>query len=396
VDSIYLYFVVLAVISAVWWIGYSAGKKSVKANPSEWIPSLDVLLNHASDLPIKRLTDAENLDTDSLDLLVALGASFREKGEVDRAIRLHQTLFARADIPLGKLQEIELELAKDFIFSGLHDRAERLLKELLIAKGPVLDAALASLVELYEDEADWRAILQLAKTRKSNTRDNIQVRFAQAACELAELSAVEGDFYETQRLCRQALKLDASCARSQVVLGRMAATNGELNESVRCYLKALELDAWVLLAIMDDLVEVFSNLGDRKGLRMYLERYFRETGYLPALQACTQLDQSLAWRDDSIAHLLQQVKSAPSYDGVVLLIQTWKSQQQEPEIAGSLLIEAYDILEFIHAQEPRLICRHCGFKARDFHWRCPSCKHWATQAPYIRGQFSSASTLDSL
>ncbi|MGB1091925.1 MAG: hypothetical protein ACPGYX_07360 [Oceanobacter sp.] len=126
----------------------SVTKSRQKKDP-DWIPSIDLILDHDADLPLKRLVEITNLDSDTIELLLRLGTSLREKGEVERAIHLHQTLFARTDLARSTLQQIELELARDYAHAGLHDRAERLLKNLIVTRSSRQEAAALALVDLY-------------------------------------------------------------------------------------------------------------------------------------------------------------------------------------------------------------------------------------------------------
>lgn len=56
---------------------------------------------------------------------------------------------------------------------------------------------------------------------------------------------------------------------------------------------------------------------------------------------------------------------------------------QRQQLDKSQLLQLYDILRGIVAVEPKFVCSNCGFKAKEPHWRCPSCKDWASIKPFV-------------
>ena len=97
-DSALVYVLLLLGIAIGWTLGYRFDKQVKKSTPEDWMPSVEDLLAQAGDVSLERLLNVSSLDDDSIDLFLKLGKTLREKGEVDRAIHLHQALFARTDL----------------------------------------------------------------------------------------------------------------------------------------------------------------------------------------------------------------------------------------------------------------------------------------------------------
>jgi len=268
-DSALIYVLLLLGIAIGWTLGYRFARQGKKKTPDDWIPSVEVLLAQAGDVSLERMLNVSTLDDDSIDLFLKLGRTLREKGEVDRAIHLHQSLFARTDLSKFTLQTLELELAIDFSHAGLLDRAERLFTELLDTKGRTRERASTHLVELYEEEGEWQEILQLYQQKKIQMTPQLSRRVSHAVCELAVASVEGGNYLETQKLARLALKIDNACARSFVVLGDMAFGQKEYREAIRCYLRAVEIDSQALISLLDNLVEAFKQVGDANGFPIF-------------------------------------------------------------------------------------------------------------------------------
>tara|TARA_R110002167_G_scaffold2165_10_gene10946 strand:+ start:9528 stop:10712 length:1185 start_codon:yes stop_codon:yes gene_type:complete len=375
-ESAIVFVLVLVGTGLGWVLGYRSGKARPKSTPADWIPSIDFILAQNTDITLKRLVNAQTLDDDSIELFLRLGCSLREKGEVERAIHLHQTLFARTDLKGVLLQELELELAMDFAMAGLHDRAERLLLELLDARGRIQEKSAKVLLELLEEEGEWQQVLDLNRARKLPNSAQLQRRVAHAACELAERAAGNGNYIETRQLCRTALKSDGRCARAFVVLGNMAFEQDEPSEAVRCYLKALDHDQGSIIAILDPMVRSFHQLGDPHGLLAHLQRHGEGLNYVPALVARAETLADIEGAETAITGFIKDLEKYPSYTGYVAmlgLLLRHKRRLSESQAHG-----VYAILRRIDTDDPSFVCSQCGFKAREFHWRCPSCKNWAS------------------
>ncbi len=376
IESLLVFLLVLTGTAAGWFLGRRSAKSATARQSPDWIPSVELIFSQNSDVALKRLVSAQSLDDDMVEIFLKLGKSLREKGEVERAIHLHQNLFARTDLNKQILQELELELALDYSAAGLHDRAERLLIELLASKGKVQEKAAITLLQIMEEEGERQNILELSQQRKFPSQAAIQKRIAHAACELAVRSSARGDYIETRQLCRQALKADSRCARAYVVLGDMAFHQHEFNEAIRCYLKALDLDSGSIIALLDSLVESFRQLEDLQGLLAHLQRHDVALEYVPALVAKAEALASEKDTDTALQTFIEDLEAHPSYSGYVAmlgLILTFQRQLTESQAQG-----VYGMLQRIRAEEPAYVCGHCGFKARQFHWRCPSCSDWAS------------------
>lgn len=379
-DSALVYVLLLAGVAIGWTLGFRFARQ-VKTDASpDWIPSVEFLLAEANDASLERLLNVPQIDDDSIDLFLKLGRTLREKGEVERAIHLHQSLFARTGLPRQTQVQLELELAVDYYFAGLLDRAERLFSELLEAKGRVQESASRYLVELYEEEGEWLKILELHKGRKLASAAGLSKRVAHAACELAEGAVSAADYLEAQQFCRLALKIDAGCARAYVVQGDLAYGHKEYHEAIRCYLRAAETDPHSIVVVLESMTHCFRELGDIKGLISYLDKHWQSSRYVPALVEKTACAADQDGAEKAADYLLKELSTSPSNQGFFALVEL--VVRHRLQLDKSQLLVLYGILRQIVEGEPKFICKTCGFKAKEYHWRCPSCKDWSAVIPF--------------
>jgi len=266
-DTALLYILLLAAVALGWTLGYRFAHQAKKVSYPDWIPSVDYLLAESNDAALEKLIKIDQMDDESIDLLLKLGKSLRDKGELDRAMHLHQKLFARADLQRSALYSIQYELACDYSAAGLLDRAERILRELLASGGHNSDRAATLLIELLEEEGEWGDILALYRDKQLPSGARLERRISHATCELAEKALRRSDYLEVQKLCKQALKIDSGCARAFVVQGELAYGQNEYREAIRCYLRAAEIDENSIVRTVDHLSEAFRASGDTEGLK---------------------------------------------------------------------------------------------------------------------------------
>jgi lipopolysaccharide biosynthesis regulator YciM len=377
VADIGLYLLFLVAIASGWLLGRHQERRSGNcSNSREVLPSIDFLLAENNDAALDRLLDVEEISDEAVELYLNLGRIFREKGLLEKAIQLHQNLFARTDLSEKSQLEVELELATDFLKAGLLDRAERLLVDLIEANGNTRAKAAKLLVQLYEEEKDWLAILKLHKSSKLPDVQDITNRVAQSACEYADELYSGGDYLESHQYLKLALKVNPLCARANVIFAQVAASQGEFNEAIRCYLKALKQDNNVMQAVLPDMAECFIQLEDYSGLDKQLDRHWRQEHSIEVLVRRVELLANQGQQQYAIEVLLSELFQYPSNQGFFALVRL--VVDHKAVLNTSQLMSVYDILRRIVETESKYICRSCGFKAVEHHWRCPSCKAWAS------------------
>src|SRR5258706_278965 len=141
-----------------------------RALPQSYFRGLNFLLNEQPDQAIEAFIEVTRSNPEAVELQFALGSLFRRRGEVDRAIRVHQSLSERSDISVEQRTNALLALALDYQKSGLLDHAERILAD-LAAKSVGTPAqqqqTLQLLLDIYVQENAWQKAIDAAKLLQS-------------------------------------------------------------------------------------------------------------------------------------------------------------------------------------------------------------------------------------
>jgi len=133
--------------------------------PDSYFKGLNFILNEEPDRAIDAFVEVAKLDPETTELHFALGSLFRRRGEMERAIRVHQSLLARDDLPPPQREQALHELAQDFLKAGMLDRAEQAFEQVAHTRFAI--PAVRALIRIYESEHDWaRAIETVQRLRK--------------------------------------------------------------------------------------------------------------------------------------------------------------------------------------------------------------------------------------
>jgi lipopolysaccharide biosynthesis regulator YciM len=345
--------------------------------PESYFKGLNFLLNQQPDKAIEAFIEAARADSETVELHFTLGGLFRRRGEVERAIQIHQSLIERPDLPREQRLAAQLELGQDYLKAGLLDRAERVLSEL--SDGPYALAARRALMEIYVQEKEWGKAIAMAETLAASSSTGCVTEISQFHCERAAAYAVEGRFDEAREELAAALRVNRRNVRATLLAGDFELAQGKTAEAIAIWKRVeaqnsdyLPLVAEKLLAAYRDLKRVSEAALLLKG---WLANHPSVDLFGAAFQAVLEAEGPEAAR--RLGH--DELRRNPTLQALERILEA-RLYEVEPFARPDL--EA--IKNLVHQHALRLAffqCDGCGFKARQFFWRCPACGGWETMPP---------------
>lgn len=365
-----------------WWTARRAGVRRSGAQVSElssdYFRGLNYLLNEEQDKAIEVFLKLAEYNRDTVETHLALGNLFRRRGEVDRAIRLHQHLISRPSLSEGMKTVALLELGEDYMRAGLLDRAEALFSD-LVAMNAHAPSALKHLIAIYQHERDWHKAIEHARRLETMTGEEEASTIAQFYCELAEHARQHGEREQAREYLQQAFACQPDCVRAFMLQGRLYAEAGQHARAVDAYESAVAADIAFVPEIVPPLIDCYARSGQMERAERFLRDMLgRYHGISPVL-ALTHLYQERDGDKPAIDFLTGQLRQRPSVRGLMALIDA-TLDKLEGEARESFLI-LRDLTRKLLEGQAMYRCSRCGFGTKAHHWQCPSCKGWSTIRP---------------
>lgn len=351
-----------------------------RAVPPDYFYGLNYVVNEQPDRAIEAFTRLVEVDPDTVETHLTLGNLFRRRGEVDRAIRIHQNLMARPTLDRHMRAHALLELGRDYMRAGLLDRAETLFSD-VVELDEHAETALRCLLDIYQREKEWEAAIEVAERLADRIGASMGAEIAHFCCEQAEQPDRRGASSEAEDQYKRALRHDSGCVRAIIGIGDLASASGQLQVAKRSYERVARQDIEFLPEILDRLARCYREEGRYTAFKRYLEAVLDD---YPGSAVAIKLSEIIAERDGSAAaadFLAAQLRARPSLAGVRRLIElkcddgtSGGERQRDFSVLSELLGGLAD------ARSPYR-CRDCGFEANQLHWQCPSCRRWGAIKP---------------
>ncbi len=370
-----------ALFFALGWIAARIDIKHLlresRALPLSYFRGLNFLLNEQPDKAIESFIEVVKVDPQTIDLHFALGNLFRRQGEIDRAIRMHQNLLDRPDLPADKRQTAVFELAQDFHRAGLLDRAEEMFSKL--DGGPFEHQALGFLLQIFEQEKDWLKAISATKRMEALAKRPYFKEIAHYYCELAHNALLRSQFDDARAHMDQALAEYKLCTRATILLGDLEAQRGDHGAAIQAWQRIESQNPAFLGLVADRLADAYRRVSDvEQGIRV-LKSYQDQYPSLDLLNAL--FNQILAHDGAADAALLikDELGRNPTLLGLDKLLEAQlmaapADRRHDLELVKGLVGQHIKRLGLYR-------CEQCGFRARQYYWRCPGCGKWETYSP---------------
>jgi lipopolysaccharide biosynthesis regulator YciM len=378
----------------LWWLlpipvlffalGWIAARIDIKhllresrALPLSYFRGLNFLLNEQPDKAIESFIEVVKVDPQTIDLHFALGSLFRRQGEIDRAIRMHQNLLDRSDLPADKRDAATFELAQDFHRAGLLDRAEELFARL--EGTPFEHPSLGFLLAIYEQEKDWPKAIAVTRRMEAIAKQPYFKEIAHYDCELAQAALLRNDYAAARGFIDQALGEYKACARATMLLGDLHAQQGDHGEAIASWERIEMQDPAFLSLVAERLADAYRRTGRvAQGLRVL--RSYQE--HSPSLDILNTVFGLVLAEEGPVAAaelIKDELVRNPTLLGLDRLLEAQllaapAERRHDLELVKQLVGQHIKRLGMYK-------CEHCGFRAKQYYWRCPGCGKWETYSP---------------
>jgi lipopolysaccharide assembly protein B len=355
------------------------GKRERSDSPKVYYKGLNLLLNEQHDKAIDAFIEAVQQDPDTSDLHFALGNLFRRRGEYERAVRVHQHLLGRADLPKSERERAQHALAQDFMKAGLFDRAEQAYAALA---GTAFDTeARLALLDLHERARDWRAAVEIGQQLEKSGTGSFASRIAHYWCEIALEADAAHQPDAADAAIAAAREAAPNDARPLVLAGERAAARGDHVEALRLWNTLLAVKPASFNLVARRYAASARAAGKQAPALERLESLYEQTPTMDLLETIASLQPDAAARQ---ARLLAHLHEHPTMAAAQALLAPRGAKGSEaaaPTLQPAETSALYDAVRRAARPLHRYRCAACGFEAEHYFWQCPGCLGWDTYPP---------------
>ncbi len=341
---------------------------------NDYFQGLNYLLNDEQDKALDIFIQLVETDWETIDTSLTLGSIFRRKGEIDKAIKLHQNLLARPSLPREYKGMVLLALAQDYLQAGWLDRAENLFNE-IVNDEAFTDEAQTCLMSIYEKEQDWKKAINIARRFQNKQNTKLPLTTAHYYCELSQKEFLKNDLKEAEALATQALTADKNCVRASILLADILILHGKYQKAIR-FLRQVEIQNRQLVPLVaDKLILCYRNTSNLTKALSYLrslDQKYQDINLTPFL---TDLIEEIFGKQEAIEYLSESVNKKPSLSSLnsLLTLQSPAINRREELLP--------DVIKAITEKKHDYQCEICGYSANTHVWMCPSCQNWSSLIP---------------
>ncbi|MEM7209621.1 MAG: lipopolysaccharide assembly protein LapB [Pseudomonadota bacterium] len=374
----------LPVAAATGWLaGRKGGIFGVTQNTltrpaPEYFHGLNYLLNEQPDKAIEVFIRMVEVDSETMETHLALGNLFRQRGEVDRAIRIHQNLVSRPNLSAQLRGNSMLELARDYMAAGLFDRSESIFAELLSLDSHTSEAC-ASLIVIYEREREWQKAIDTAKHLHNKTGEARNEVVAHYYCEIASDLLQEEQFAEAKAHLNNALTFDKHCARADIMHADIALQQKDFGQADGHFKRAYDKDDSLMPVIIVRWLSAVERQSDNTRLREFIAGIRKGDHDFEIVSAIADMVERVDGKDAAEQMIKDELVENPTLKGLHKWaeIELDKSKDSERDKIRVVV----DMLGRVIETKPSFTCNLCGFRGHEIHWQCPGCKSWDTVKP---------------
>lgn len=342
-------------------------KSAVLQKPSDYILGMYSLFIGEIETAVKKLSSVVEKLPDAVEVYLALGNIYRNRGQLEKAIKIHKDLLKRSGLTQDERILALDALGTDYRVAGLLDRALQTFKDAL-AFNPKDTYALSQLVKLSEDRNEWDKAYEYAKElfKKSKLVDSKTLSYQ--LVKKGETLEKEGKRFKAYISYKKAIKILPENTIGYLNLIRLYLKEKNIEKARETFEKLIEKYPQKFHYVSDLIKELYPSEYEEKLKEIALSRHYKRALF-------TYLDEvEKSGKGEEIKIALETLvkfypRSRTLHKKIFKLISEGKLEEEFIKKISIALSSSKETLD-------PFVCIHCGYKTQDILLRCPNCKEW--------------------
>ncbi|MGK2946858.1 MAG: lipopolysaccharide assembly protein LapB [Candidatus Malihini olakiniferum] len=381
-----LLFLLLPVAAAYgWYMGRRSAEqgKDREANrlSREYVTGVNFLLSNQQDKAVELFLDMLKDESNTFEAHLTLGNLFRSRGEVDRAIRIHQALTESTSFSFEQRLLAVQQVGRDYMTAGVYDRAEEIFTQ-LVSEDDFRRSALQQLLQIYQATSEWQRAIDIAEKLVKIGQLQLNTEIAHFYCELALQAMSSDDLNKTLTLLEKSAVIDKACARASIMIGRIHIAQERYAPAIKVFQQVLEQDKAFVSETLPMLETCYQHLPESDAWEDFLKRCVEENAGASADLMLADILERKQGTEVAQVYINRQLQRRPTMRVFHRLIDFHLNEAEDGRAKESLLVLRDMVGEQIRTK-PRYSCQKCGFTSQSLYWHCPSCRSWSSIKPIL-------------
>lgn len=370
---------VLAGILCGWIVGIlTCRRKRQESKPlsregdEAFLKGIRYILSNDHDQAIEEFTKSVQINSDTIETYVALGNLYRSKGDIDRAIRIRQSIILRPNTNEQIKLRALIDLGVDYRKGGFFNRALETFSNVL-QKQPSSLETLVEVEKIYEEMKDWPNAFATRQRVARLVKGNHAHILAHHQTEMGKVSLETGDISKAKSGFKSALSIDPKCIDAYLHLGDLYFSKQEFKQAIATWRKVVDVSPRFTFLAYRRLEGAYSRMRNLKPVGDFL----KECAQLSSDPFTHMALARYLYNEKDEQGALKELRSALDLDPAF-----WEARKFMGEILlahgmSELALQAYeDLISHLDVPYLKFQCSNCGFRPADLQWQCPQCRQW--------------------
>lgn len=346
-----------------------------------YIKGVNYILSDATDLAIEEFIKAVQINSDTVETYLALGNLFRSKGEVGRAIRIHQGIILRPNIDSKLVIQAMYDLGLDYKKAGFINRAIFSFED-VVERDPQNLEAYQQLKELYEEIGEWKKAYEMQQKISHIRGTDDRNILAHLLTEHGKVLLDNGDLKDARKAFKKAISTDPGCVDAYLHYGDLLTSEANYSDAVSQWKKVMDVRPNLTYLAYHRLEDAFFKTGQSNALEDFLRLRAERQGsdYFTHLYLAKHLRKK-AMAPEALKELRRAMELNPHSPAIRReLIQILLDEGEKDEA-----IREYEgLIKLLTVEEKDFQCQKCGYQSDHILWKCPQCLNWDTISHKLR------------
>lgn len=372
-----------------WYMGQRSARKEQDSLSnkfsSDYVTGLNFLLSNQQEKAVdlflsmlqKQETENQISEQSQFEAELTLGNLFRSRGEVDRALRIHQNLENNPNYSFEQKLLAKQQLAKDFMAAGFYDRAENYYISLL-DEPEFSITALSQLAQIYQKTKEWKKAVNVAEKLLKIAPESDKTALSHYYCEYANSNKTSPMIFTSA--LNKALQHKPDCSRASIMLGDYYLAERDYERALQHYSQILQQDPDYLSEVLNNIKTCYQELGQLNQFELFLIKanQVRQNNYVDL--ALAELVEQKDGVEAAQSRLYQQVRQHPNVLTFHRFIY-YQMQEAEEGRGKESLAQLHKMVGDRIEKGSKYRCLTCGYQSHRLVWSCPSCREWESLKP---------------